>query len=547
MANKLNAYEITSFRGGISDWEDKGPSGSFKNGWSLDIRKRVDSLSCNQALMDIGVILQSVSASRSPSSSYSPSASVSSSISNSISPSSSPSPSRASVSSSYSPSASGSPSSSFSPSASTSPSHSTSPSPSSASGLRLFKDLILFFVKCTDGATYGFGDQGKVYKINEDFSVFLVYDLHKKITGAMEEPDENGNTYLYFADSTSLHRKQIPGRADWNDVDEAGSNYPKTNLNNTAWHTMVQASGALHIANRNCLAMIGYDGSYTNETVDLIPGNVAKTLVERNGRVIIGTHKTADVDNGVNAALDTEVPLAQIGDDGEVYFANMVDQLPAKRFPGGGKCYPGGVTAEITGINFFEWEQDALSWISKKEVRSLALFGVFSADAGYNGIYSYGRRIKNHPFVMNCEYALEVDEIGALENVNGILYVSYRDGADYGVKVKDMTTKATAIYEGTDYKSPLKLPEKPTYWPYVELEMAPLPSGASVEFWYRMNKNGSFVRARTTDNKESYAIPNGKIASFSVGAPGNIYEARVVLNPINNSSPEVFKIRSYFM
>ena len=48
----MRSFEITSFRGGISDYEDKGIPGAFKFGSGLDIRKPVDSLSCQQALVD---------------------------------------------------------------------------------------------------------------------------------------------------------------------------------------------------------------------------------------------------------------------------------------------------------------------------------------------------------------------------------------------------------------------------------------------------------------------------------------------------------------
>ena len=46
----MPVYRIKSFRGGISDEEDKGIRGSFKFGQGLDIHKKIDSLSCQQAM-----------------------------------------------------------------------------------------------------------------------------------------------------------------------------------------------------------------------------------------------------------------------------------------------------------------------------------------------------------------------------------------------------------------------------------------------------------------------------------------------------------------
>jgi len=96
----MPVYEVKQFRGAISDYEDKGIPGAFKFGSGLDVRKVVDSISCNQDLVDEGI-----PASHSPSSSVSPSASES--VSESRSPSFSPSPSSSvSRSPSRSPSAS---------------------------------------------------------------------------------------------------------------------------------------------------------------------------------------------------------------------------------------------------------------------------------------------------------------------------------------------------------------------------------------------------------------------------------------------------------
>lgn len=545
-----NVYEIRQFMGGISPYEDRGPVGSFKFGTSLDIRKKIDSLTCGQALVDIGNIY-STSSSQSPSFSLSPSSSISASVSNSTSPSSSLSRTH-STSSSQSPSSSPSPSSSLSPSTSISPSHSVSPSPSPSAGLHTtFSDLIRTFVESSDGHVYGFGNTGKVYKINTDLSVFQVYDAHEPITGAVEGYNAAGQTFLYFASRRNLHRKQLPGRSDWNDVDADstllyGDKWPKSNLTDADWHTMVNVAGDTLIANGSTIAMAAYDDSYTNEALDLIPGNIAKTMIERVGRLVTGTYRSSDPTSGINAAIDTEVPLAQVGSDGQIFFANFTDTVPVKRFPGGGKCNPGGVTNKVEQVNFFDWTQTALSWINKQTVGNIALFGIYGATAGYNGIYSYGRVDKDHPFVMNLDYPLEVDEIGALACIAGVTYASYRHGADFGVKVVDMTNKAQAVYEGLDFRAPVKRPDNITTWGTAEVYFNPLPSGTNIQFWYRIDKNGSFVQAKTLDGATSYLKTGGKKAVFSISQKGDIFEPRVVLTPSGNVTAEAHRIRVYF-
>lgn len=384
-----------------------------------------------------------------------------------------------------------------------------------------------------------------MYKILPDFAVFQVYDLGKPIVGAEEWFNSSGRAFIYMATRTELHRKEIPGRSDWNDVD-ADSGWPKTNLTAADWHTMAVSGGSLIIANTNTLALVGYDDSYTNDAVDLIPGNIAKTIVERNGRTIAGTYRASDPNKGINAAIDSEYPLSQVGDNGDIFYANMTDSIPVKRFPGGGKVNPGGVANVVDQVNFFEWEQDALSWIDKQSVGNMALFGVYGATSGKGGIYSLGRKYKNHPFVMNLEYLLDEDEIGAIVNTNGITYVSYRSGSDFGVKVVDLSTKAVGTYEGLDFKAPIKQVEQKTEWGLAELFMAPLPSGASVEFWYKINKTGSFIQAKAADGSTSFTTVDGMKATFIIKAEGDIIEPRIVLNPIGNITPEVYRIRIYF-
>lgn len=547
MAEKQSVYEITSFKGGISSFEDKGIPGAFKFGTNLDIRKVTDSLSAGQDLKDIGDKV--TSASQSPSTSLSPSASTSPSISVSRSPSPSLSPSFSSPSASKSPSASLSPSASISPSASLSPSHSTSPSPSPSAGLTTqFADLVRFWVPCSDGQLYGFGHTGKVYKITPEFQVAQVYDLQKPITGAIEKPSSSGRSYFIFASRTELHFKLVTGRADWNDVDDPTvlQGWPKTNLTDADWHTMELMGGATMIANGSKAAMVGYDDSYTTEAVDLIPGNIVKTIVERNGRAVFGTYRQANPNKGINAAIDSEVPLAQVGDEGQLVYADFSNSMPVKRFPGGGKVNPGGVANRIEQVNFFDWEATALSWIDKQTVGNMAIWGVYGATAGYGGIYSYGRKDKDHQFVLNLDSLLDADEIGALVTVNGIDYVSYRSGSAFGVKVTDMANKATGTYEGLDFKAPVKTPEDITAWNTVELFMEPMISGCEVQFWYRVNKTGDFVRAKTASGFSSYTVAGGKKATFLIGAEGEIFEPRVVLVPTGNISPEVYRIRTYF-
>lgn len=397
-------------------------------------------------------------------------------------------------------------------------------------------------MKASDGNTYGFDNVGYIYRRYSDGYWRNVYkDPDGAIKGAVEKPSSAGTTYLQWATDTKVKQKPLPGNSTWNDVTTVAEN-----LTGADWHTMKQIGGANYIANGSKLALVGYDDSWTNEALDLIPGNIAKTLVERNGRAVIGTYKAGYPNKGTNGMIDTEVPLSQIGDDGELFFANFSDSMPVKRFPGGGRVNPGGVTNEVDQIEIFDWIFGADSWVDKQTMGNMSLWGIYDADSGKNGVYTYGRRNKEQPFTMNLEYALEVDEIGAVANVEGVTIISYRSGSSFGVKALDSANKAQGTWESLEFRAPVKQAEQITQFTHAEVFFDALPAGCRIYFYYQKNKSGTWVQANTADGNDAHTVAGTKKAVFRIGAEMDIYERRVIMDPSGNSTPNIFRIRTYF-
>ena len=473
----MNSFILKSFKAGQSDFEDKGVAGSFKLGINLDIRKTIDSLSCQQTLI--------------------------------------------------------------------------------AEGTGVVVDTIRFYVPCIDGNTYGFGSSGKIYKRTPAGVYTVVYtDTDGAITGAAEWYCSNGKTYLFWATLTKLHCKEIAGAANWSDVDAnvvVGGNtytYPKSNLTSSTNHFMAQAVGSLQICNEDYLAMVGWDGSYTPSALNIFKKNYAKTLIERNNYVVIGAPKkdlspesdlvSWDTDAGawndkkvlkggaINAMVDTDVPLLQVGINGGIYYGDFQNVLPIIEISGGGYCNPGGVTND----------------------GGLALFGIYGNSENRNGIYSYGKKQLNQDRALNLEYNIgDISEIGAVCKVGTDILVSYREGANYYAKKVDTSAKAIAYYYSLDLKPPTKGDYVPVWGP-IMLTMKALPAGCKVECFYKLEKTGNFIQAKMENNGagdiDSVTVTGTTEAIFLVAEKAKIFELELKLTPSGNTTPEIYKAEIFF-
>ena len=456
----MKSYTFKSFRGGISDYENKGIEGSFKFGKGLNIRKRIDSLSCNYALKHV---------------------------------------------------------SNFSPTG-----------------------LVRFIVPTrVSNAVYFLASDGKIYEKTSGDPTLKYTDADGDILGAAVWYDNSGNTYLYWATSTKLHRKALPGLSDWTDVDATGT-FPKT-LTASSYHTMKVINGALVICNLNYLAYVGYDNSFSASALNLIPGYVAKTLLERKKFAMVGCVRDDQIDesavfswdtdsntwndkqiypvNGVNAMIDTDLPLMQLGSNGAIFLNDMTNLLPLFTIPTGGKVDPDACTSD----------------------NGLALFGVYGNTSGYSGVYSYGHKQRNHPVVLNLEYPITCDQIGSVSRVGTDMYVSYKVGSSYYVDQIDTTALQTAEYYSLDLMPDHKFQQRPV-WSGCVLTTAALPASCKIEVWYKLDKNGNFIQAKLEGGATQFTTTGAMEAVFLFAEPAKIVELYAKLIPSGTSTPEIYKM-----
>jgi hypothetical protein len=417
-------------------------------------------------------------------------------------------------------------------------------------------DLPRFAFAASDGNSYLFGS-AKIYKRTSGGTLSVVYtDSDGGIIGAGEWWVDNGKKYLYWATATKLHCKEIPGNSGWSDVDasQTGTSsgtqtYPKTNLTSTTWHTMNEANADFMICNDNTLAMVGYDGSYTNNALQLTPDQVARVVIDRADDAVVGTGTKSGQQNAhifswttnslkyerkkkvpaiaINAMIDSEVLIMQADTDGKLLYSDFFNFQPVTAFPQGGTTNPGGVV-DISGVIYF---------------------GVFNAtDTTQNGIWSYGRNKKNGLFTLNFEYPITCDEVGCLFTVGTTLFCTYKvtGASTYKLMKVDSTAKQTAVFESLEFSLPSTLIPKHLSFKGVKLLTTPLPASCTIACAYKVDKASSWTSAYLDGNIATMATTNAQEAYFKAAAPAKIVEVQLTLTPSGNTAPEVIEAEVLF-
>ena len=431
-------------------------------------------------------------------------------------------------------------------------------------------DLIKYTIQARDGSTYAFGSAGSVYaisgKVDDPVVTYVYTDYNGEIKGAAEWKHSDGNNYLYWATNTSIARFALNGSPD---MPLAGGGVVtadyKTTLDSADYHPMKNTAGLLTIGNGNFLATIDYQGNFNPAATNLRPGNIVKCLDEKDDYAVVGSERVDESEEGhiwtwlpditknwiqkkkipvkgVNALITAERPLLQGGISGEIFEADFVNSEPIISIPGGGQANPHGV-----GI-----------------YNDLALFGFYNAG-DQSGIYSYGRRAKNRPQVLNHEFRLAetvtgntLKEIGSVWVSSSAVFASYKvegSATYYGVDMVSTSTRASARYEGLEFNG--GSPHLKKHYESQKVVMEPLPSGTTVSVIYKQD------RANTSESESgsqgsgwryakvgggtttAFAITDATEAEFIIDANSRVYEIGLELEPSGTSTPEVTALVGY--
>lgn len=395
-------------------------------------------------------------------------------------------------------------------------------------------DLIIKIVPVTAIKSYGFGDSGCVYKIENETVTKIYTDGNGEILDATFFYG-----YLYWTTNSSMGRC-IETSANW--IADAVINYQALNPSDCHPLFVVPKSDLMTVGNGRYIATFNSVEVWNNEALDLYYGWEVRCLTLLKPNLLIG-------------AKDSEK-------------AEMFSwDLTADSYDPVEGWEERDINAFLKGIGAtYVFTPELLYWYNQglvdiaKELPSQIKHGALDIWKGKilmgatNGVYSYHRKNKNYPLALNLEYTASPITIanydsksigiGAVLGRGDDLLVSWKDGGTYGLDNVDIGNKAEATFESLMFDA--KRPQQDKWFRYIKIITAPLPASCSVQVKYKNNEASSWTSAKMADTSSSLTGAGKTKGIFQIEGQGEIYEVRAEIYPHDNDTPEILSINNYF-
>lgn len=325
------------------------------------------------------------------------------------------------------------------------------------------------------------------------------------------------NGYIFWATESRLHRIAIGDISDWGA--NATEDWQTFSGTDSEFHPMIIQNQTLFIGDANLASKVTSGFAFTANALDLLTPNRIKSMAEFDIDLVMGTQiaSTANKcnivrwdtvqtspqfnepvqENGVNSFLWVGTALvAQAGRYGNFYFYDGIKLQPYKRLPGTwsstkyGEVYP-SATGNLRGIPIFGFSNG-------------------SGNPADQGVYSMGRYSKDYPVVINGpEYIISQDdvtdvEIGAILVEDQDLYVSWKEGSNYGVDKLDYSAKYASAY--MEFRVLIADPDSLISYLKYFADYSSLPSGTSLTFAYKKNHASSFTTIASSNRFDDTEI-----------------------------------------
>lgn len=397
-----------------------------------------------------------------------------------------------------------------------------------------------------DTNRYAYDDAGNIYKIDSSDT----FTLLRTVSSSHGQGLEVQADYLYYTQDSQIGRygplSGVPAFTDaW-----------QTGLDNTA------TSGFAPITVLNDKLIVGHgnnvstwDGAIWTLAALTLPAQLNVRAVSRTDQYVLigawrGTVITASEDGYIymwdalsdtfNDSYPTEgglnameyyrnVLLTIQGKNGVIYTDtspfNKIHQIPKLEIKKYVEVFPGAMT----------------SW------QNLTFFGISNSDSANitRGVYSWGSKQSavfpealNYAFTISTGSNGSTVQIGAVKGIGNDLYISWKDGSNYGVDKVDETS--SYALSGT-YESLIEDGGAPGYQKNgiaVTVSHLPLATGESISVNYRHDRQSAF-QAGITNNTIGSTSTRLYNSSLSEGARFQEWEWQTQLVGPGTTTPTV--------
>lgn len=233
----------------------------------------------------------------------------------------------------------------------------------------------------------------------------------------------------------------------------------------------------------------------------------------------------------IEAAIDGEFFLMVA--NGRLWYTDLYNKLPICDLPNGSTVKPSGVTLRDNVALF------AIGGATRES-------GDQTITA--NGIYGYGRNKNAGVPVLDLEYPIICSEMGGMINNGNLLLVSCKvvnsdNTVTYKVMTIDNDNKQICEYESLELKNPyVQFPNRQRVEKII-LKTVPIPQGSKIDVFYRLDLSGEWTQAEFLSTMGSQSsdkdFVSGNEATYLVGSYANYFEVKLRLTPSGNNSPEV--------
>jgi len=397
-------------------------------------------------------------------------------------------------------------------------------------------------VPCSNGSTYFFGTNGKVWKRTSGgtWSLLQTCAPAAGAAGVLSAWEYQG--YIYYAMQSRLGRMAIFGET----FTDSWATFTNTDAD---YHPMYEVNQVLYIGDANYISQVDA-GTFSANALDIKTPLRVSALGKIGTDLLIGTYVSSNVvgteifrwntwsdsyqvsdeipEVGVNAFLSTDNRIVvSCGTKGNLYFFNGTQLDEYKQIKGTwGNSSNKAIVNPNAVFNF----------------HGLPLFGLSQqTGTGVNlGIYSFGRTNANYPYVLSLEYPISTGnltgiQIGAIAGNGDSFYVSWYDAdgsGSYGIDYLDLTAKQTSGYITTR----VSLFDRIVTSTYGVMSAAyrSLPENTSIKFYANRNHAGFVEKTDVVTDTERLLVH-----TESDAGEANTFQSKFELRSSANTSPEV--------